>query len=37
MEFGNIAKADAFKNFFHLSYKNTQLFFFVDKCFLVFS
>ena len=27
MEFGNIAKADAFKKFFHLSYKNTQLFF----------
>ena len=36
MEVGNITKAATFKSFFHLSYKNTQLLFFVTVLFDIF-
>ena len=36
LEVGNIIKAATFKNFFPLSYKNTQLLFFVTVPFNIF-
>ena len=36
MEVGNITKAAAFKSFLHLSYKNTQILFFVTVLFNFF-
>ena len=36
MEVGNISKAATFESFFHLSYKNTQLLFFVTVLFNIF-
>ena len=36
MEVGNITKAATFKNFLHLSHKNTQLLFFVTMLFNIF-
>ena len=36
MEVGNVTKAATFKNFLHLSYKNTQLLFFVTVLFNIF-
>ena len=36
MEVGNITKAATFKSFHHLSYKNTQLLFFVTVLFNIF-
>ena len=36
MEVGNITKAATFKSFLHLSYKNTQLLFFVTVLFNIF-
>ena len=36
MEVGNITKAASFKSFLHLSYKNTQLLFFVTVLFNIF-
>ena len=36
MEVGNITKDSTFKSFFHLSYKNTQLLFFVIVFFNIF-
>ena len=36
MEVGNIAKATTFESFPHLSYKNTQLLFFVATLFNIF-
>ena len=36
MEAGNITKAAIFKNFVHLSYKNTKLLYFVTVIFSIF-
>ena len=36
MKVGNITKAATFKSFLHLSYKNTQLLFFVIVVFNIF-
>ena len=36
MEVGNITKVAAFKSFFHLSYTNTQILFFVTVLFNFF-
>ena len=36
MKVGNITKAAAFKKFFHLSYKSTQILFFVTVLFIFF-
>ena len=36
MEVGNITEVAIFKSFLHLSYKNTQLFFFVTVLFNIF-
>ena len=36
MEVENITKAATFKGFLHLSYKNTQLLFFVTALFNIF-
>ena len=36
MEVGNISEAATFESFFHLSYKNTQLLFFVTVLFNIF-
>ena len=37
MEVGSITKTATFKSFLHLSYKNTQLPFFVDGAFKYFN